>query len=299
MKDKLSSYSYLTLGMAISGSAVVVSKMMVSSLPAFLATELGLLIGLFILLPLTFLVKKEFHKPDIKSHAVLFAQALCGVALYRIFTMTGLNYTSAATSGLITSATPAIIVLFAYFLLRERLLIKQILGTACAVAGLFLINLSSYYSSEAGHGTMKGNAFILAAVLCEALFSILSKAKCKPMSALYRTTVIACYAALQLLPFAIKQALRYDFSYFDLRTGICVLYYGVFVSFLSYVFWFKGIEKLSAGNAAVFTCVVPVTSILLSVVMLKEVILPVHIISMLCIITGIWISCFEKRNSNA
>lgn len=49
-----------------------------------------------------------------------------------------------------------------------------------------------------------------------------------------------------------------------------MIYYGFFVSFLSYVLWFKGIEKVPASNAAVFTSMVPVSSIVLSAVVLKE-----------------------------
>ncbi|WP_255348068.1 EamA family transporter [Robinsoniella sp. KNHs210] len=56
----------------------------------------------------------------------------------------------------------------------------------------------------------------------------------------------------------------------DLSSVICVIYYGFFVSILSYVFWFKGIEKIPASNAAVFTSMVPVSSIVLSAVVLKE-----------------------------
>ncbi|WP_081998888.1 DMT family transporter [Robinsoniella peoriensis] len=56
----------------------------------------------------------------------------------------------------------------------------------------------------------------------------------------------------------------------DLSSVICVIYYGFFVSFISYVLWFKGIEKVPASNAAVFTSMVPVSSIVLSAVVLKE-----------------------------
>ncbi|WP_395017855.1 EamA family transporter [Robinsoniella peoriensis] len=56
----------------------------------------------------------------------------------------------------------------------------------------------------------------------------------------------------------------------DLSSVICVIYYGFFVSFLSYVLCFKGIEKVPASNAAVFTSMVPVSSIVLSAVVLKE-----------------------------
>jgi len=148
-------------------------------------------------------------------------------------------------------------------------------------------------------GSDVGNMLILLAVLCEALFSVLSKAACKPMSALYRTTIIVFYAFMLLLPFSIYDGLQYDWTKIDKPTIFCVFYYGAFVSFLSYLFWFKGIEKVPAGNAAVFTSIVPVSSILLSALILKEQILTVHIIGLVCIIGGIIISCFSVRFKEA
>ncbi len=291
---KFRAYFDITLAMFISGSAVVVSKMMVSSLPTFLATELGIFIGMLILLPLTFLVKKESIPLDGYTHAVLLAQALCGIVLYRIFTFIGLKYTSAATSGLITSASPIMIVLLAYFILKEKLSLHHITGVIFVFIGLLTINLYTYFSSGAVDGSIKGNLLIMLAVICEALFSILSKAKCKPISSLCRTTIIVFYAFMLLLPFAIHDATTYSISTVSLQNILCVLYYGVFVSFLSYLLWFKGIEKVSASHGAVFTSVVPVSSILLSAILLKENILPIHIISLIFIIIGIWIACLDQ-----
>ena len=156
------SYLYLAGAMFISGSAVVVSKIMVASLPTFLATELGIVVGLFFLIPLLFFIK----------------------------------------------------------------------------------------------------TFML------------------------------------LFPFSIFDGLQYDWTKIDNSAIFCVFYYGAFVSFLSYVFWFKGIEKVPAGNAAVFTSVVPISSILLSALILKEQILILHIIGLVCIIIGIIISCLSVRSNH-
>ncbi|MFD1405944.1 EamA family transporter [Robinsoniella peoriensis] len=74
-----------------------------------------------------------------------------------------------------------------------------------------------------------------------------------------------------------------------------------FVSILSYVFWFKGIEKVPASNAAVFTSMVPVSSIVFSAIVLKETVMGIHMVVMGCISGGILISCLhfnEKQDSS-
>lgn len=303
MKPKVNtypaSYLYLAGAMFISGSAVVVSKIMVGSLPTFLATELGIVVGLFFLIPLLFFIKKETVHTDLKTNSILLLQALFGVFFYRIFTFWGLRYTTAANSGLITSVSPVFVALLAFFFLKEKLTRQRILGIISVVIGLLFINLYPVLNGDTdGSGSIKGNMLILLAVLCEALFSVLSKAACKPMSALYRTTIITFYAFMLLLPFSIYDGLQYDWTKIDGSTIFCVFYYGAFVSFLSYVFWFKGIEKVPASNAAVFTSVVPISSILLSALILKEQILIAHIIGLVCIIVGIIISCLSVRSKH-
>ena len=296
MRDKWKAYIDLTLAMFISGSAVVVSKMMVNNMPPFLITEIGIFIGLIVLLLNTFVIKKEHYKLDLKSYLVLFAQAVCGIFLYRIFTLLGLSYTSATNSGLITSTSPAMVVILAYFILKEKIYVRGFIGLIFVLTGLFTINMYSYLVEGSGKDSLFGNLLIMAAVICEALFSVLSKIECKRMTALYRTTIIVIFAFICLLPFSIREAYTYDFTTTTLKTGACLVYYGIFVSYLSYVFWFRGIEKVKASEAAPFTSVVPVSSILLAAILLKESISLLHIIGMLFIISGILISAMPERN---
>ncbi len=69
---------YLALAMSIAGSAVVAGKLLVGSLPVFLAAEMGLGAGLLIMLPMLWL-RKETGGLDRRTHATLAVQALCGI----------------------------------------------------------------------------------------------------------------------------------------------------------------------------------------------------------------------------
>lgn len=363
MNKTLMAYIYLALAMAIAGSAVVAGKLMVATLPVFLAAELGLAVGLVFLLPLTFLLRRESLQLDLKTNLSLLAQAVCGIVLYRVFTFWGLQYTSAAAGGLISSAAPVIIALLAFFLLRETLNGRRIAGTICVVAGLLAVNLSPFLTATEGmpeasgvHAlqALKGNALVFVAVLCEAAFAVMTRKACgqgkavennrqtkqgnrgnqvqdkeacgqgadsklnrlngqneaagqakseateqagghKPMSALYRTTLVTLYAFLCLLPFAVRDAMHHNVMSSDLTTVLCIVYYGFFVSFLSYVFWFKGISVIPAGIAASFTGLVPLTGIILSWLILREPLNVLHIAGLGGVLVGILLSCLPEK----
>lgn len=109
MKTRFKAYMELTLAMFIAGSSVVASKLLVQTLPVFLSSECSLIIASIILSLLTFKNKEHIPKINVKILVVLFLQAITGVFLFRVFLFFGLKFTSAIESGLITSASPAMI----------------------------------------------------------------------------------------------------------------------------------------------------------------------------------------------
>ena len=292
----------LTLAMSIAGSAVVAGKLLIGSLPVFLAAGLGLGAGLLVMLPQLWL-RREKGALDGRTHATLALQALCGIALYRICTFEGLRFTSAASAGLMSSAAPAIIGLLAWGMLRERPPLRRIAGIACVSLGLLAINITPFLAAQ-GAGAeglqanggeawraLLGNGLVLAAVLCEAAFSVLSKARCCPMSPLRRTTLVSFYAFIMLLPMTLFEARDYDFTSLSASAIWGLAYYGAAVSYLSYVLWFRGIAQVQASAAAAFTGLAPLSGVALSWLVLGEQILWTHLAGLACVMTGIWLSC--------
>lgn len=292
METKLKAYIELTLAMFIAGSSVVVSKLLVEALPVFLASECSLIIALTILIPLTYVSEGKIPKIDKKTICILFFQSITGVFLFRVLLFFGLKYTSAIESGLITSASPAMVGILAYFILKEKLYLNRVIGIVFVVIGILIVNIYTSSTSQLGNtSSLQGNALIFLAIICEALFSVLSKKNSTPISPIYRTTIITIFSAFCFIPFSIYDIYNFNFSHLDNTAYFSVLYYGIFVSVISYILWFQGISKVSANNAAVFTGIMPISSILLSSIILNEIILPIHIISVIFIILGIYLSC--------
>ena len=157
---------------------------MVASMPVFLAAELGIFVSLLILLPLAFRQRRGPWKTDGKTHLALLLQALFGIVLYRAFIFRGLRHTTAAAGGLISSAAPALIAFLAFVLLREKISGKRVIGAVSVSIGILAVNLHPFLNdaSQAADAIL-GNCLILAAVLCESSFSVMSRAKCGQLTA--------------------------------------------------------------------------------------------------------------------
>ena len=66
-----------------------------------------------------------------------------------------------------------------------------------------------------------------------------------------------------------------------------VLFLGIAVTFIGFIFFLEGINKLGATRTAIFINLVPVFGTTLSVLILNETIYPTFIIGLLLVITGV------------
>jgi len=194
-----------------------------------------------------------------------------------MFLILGLLRTSAGEAGLLTGATPAITAILAKLLLKEKADRFKAAGIFSSVIGIFLIQ-----GLTAGSGFSKshliGNLLVLCAACCESLFNILSRSFSKSVNAekdtaLHPIEQTAAVSALTLLLCLIPAAFEAPVSHFfclDLFGWLSLLWYGVFVTVLAFICWYAGINRCGAITGAAFSGMMPLTSLILSVMLLKE-----------------------------
>lgn len=163
----------LVLAMALAGSSVVVAKSLTGTLPVFVISFTTQLVAFLVLLPMAASRWKEFTALDLRDWCSLFMQALCGIVLFRVFTLYGLQHTGAVQAGVIMGTTPAVLTVLAILMLGERPTPGGMAGVGCAVCGMMLLNLASVQGG--GGGNLIGGLLVFGAVVAEALFTIFRK----------------------------------------------------------------------------------------------------------------------------
>lgn len=288
MNRSWAAYLELTIAMAIVGSSVVVGKLLIASFPVFLGAGLRFAIASTVLMPM--LIGREKGIPPVtrKDWLFLFLQALTGVFLFSVLLLYGLKWTTAAESGIISSTTPAVLGLISFLFLKERLTWNKVIGIAFTLFGIIAINLiGATTSTERGANPLLGNLLIFGAVVCEALFTIFRKVVSEKVTPLTSATVMSVFGLLMFLPFAIYEARDFDFTHTTIGDWFPVAYYGIVVTVVAFILWFRGVSKVPASIAAVFTGVWPVSAVLLSYAVLKEQFVPSHLFGLICVLLGI------------
>ena len=270
---------YLLLGFALAGTSAVAARFVSATLGPFTITAASLFFALVLLLPLNFRSLTQYLRGiTFRAFLPLLMQAALGIVLFRLFFILGLSRTSAAEAGILTGAAPAITAILAITVLRERSSGFKVAGILCSVAGVAVLQglLSSKASLSPTH--LVGNLLVLCAAASESVFNILSRATAQSHAAHAEgqispmvQTAIVCAAAflLSLIPAALEHPIG-AFLRLELPGWAALIWYGVFVTALAFIFWYAGIRRCGAFTAAAFSGMMPLTALMLSTLLLGE-----------------------------
>jgi drug/metabolite transporter (DMT)-like permease len=256
--------------MIIVGSIVVVSKVITTTFPVFLAAALRFAIAAAILLPLLLKTAKGFPSLGKKDAFVLFLQAFAGNFLFSILLLYGLKLTSASASGIILGTVPVVIGLISYLVLREPLTSNKVISLFIVTVGVGTIGSIGTTSSSGNEAnSLLGNVLVFGAVVGEALWTILGKAVSGKVTPLIIASLTSCFGLILFSPFAAYQARSFNFADVTPLGWAAMVYYGL-GTVGAYILWYKGVSKVPASTAGVFTGVQPMSAVVLSTILLKE-----------------------------
>jgi drug/metabolite transporter (DMT)-like permease len=276
----------IVLAMAFAGSSVVVGKLLSVRIPVFLSVELSLIAALAAILPAQIARRKELRLLGGRELGWMFLQALFGIVLFRVLTLSGLRFTSAVNAGLITSAAPAVMAVLAAAVLKERIRAAGALGICLTVAGLLLINIWGA-SAQREPGWLLGNLLVFGATACEALLTIFRKSSGGRIGSVTNTTVLVAMSALMMLPFALLDLRGFALSRIEIVGWLSVIYYGAVATVVAYILWGHGALLIPATRTGIATAALPVSALVLSVIVLGEPLRLVHVIGCAAVIAGI------------
>ncbi|KQL52528.1 hypothetical protein AN964_02575 [Heyndrickxia shackletonii] len=288
-------YLQLALSMAFVGANVAVGKLIVEHVPIFLFSEMRFFIALLFLIPMLVISRPKKVQQLQKRHwGFLFLQSFFGVFLFSVLMLYGVRYTSATAAGIITSTVPAIIAILSFFILKERLSISQAFSICLSIFGIAVITFQAPSLNSESNSLLLGNFLVFGAVISEALFTIFAKKLSAILSPIQLSTGVNIIGFLLFLPFAIKEAVTFNFMNLSLSVWFLIIYYALTASILSFVLWYRGVANIKANIAGIFTGFIPITAALVGIVFLKEPFGWNQSIGILSVLGAIYIGTREK-----
>jgi drug/metabolite transporter (DMT)-like permease len=285
---------YFIGAFALAGTSVVAARFVSGKLGVFAIAFFSMLFALFILLPISGKkLKFELKKMTLLTWIEVLTQAFFGMFLFRVFLLNGVSRTSALEAGILTGATPAITAFLAWIILKEKVTGKTMIGMLATITGVFLVQGIAQLGGKINLSHLLGNLLVLGAAASESVFNILCRTAVKkkeaagsPLDPLVQTTLVTLVAlALCIIPAILEQPAA-RISALGLSEWLALAWYGVFVTALAYLCWYAGIKRCGAFTAAAYSGLMPLTSMLLSTILLKETTDMLQWLGGACVIAG-------------
>ena len=221
--------------------------------------------------------------------------SLCGTGVYNGIGYIGIQYTAATNALLIQSVTPALIPLFAFILLRERIGPAAIAGVGLSCAGVIAIACKLDLDALLGLELNRGDLWLLVNVSLWALYTVCLRWKPQGLHPFTFLFAIMVAGVIQLVPFYVFELARGGGVRPGTRAVLGILYLGIFPSVLCYLMWNRAIAEIGAARAGTYLYLVPVFGTALAYLFLGERLHLYHLVGVVLIFAGIWLASKDKR----
>lgn len=215
----------------------------------------------------------------------------------------GLQYTSSLNAAIYISATPCVVLIINFLFFREHISIRNITGAVVSTIGVIYLAYSDTNGESSFSSFGIGDILTIISALSWALYCALLRLKDKRVSHTSFVSFCSLIGTIILIPmylvylFYSKETVTTPHDDY-LFPALGVAYLVIFPSWLSYVFWNKGVGMIGTTRSEIFTHVIPVSGGLLSIILLDDKIYMYHIIALVMIIFGI-VCCSGKNKGSA
>lgn len=219
------------LGAFLGGGIGAMIKIGLQNIPPFSFTFLRYFIALIFIWPL-FLKENKTVKIDFQVVKVALI-----LAVNIILFIVGLQWTSANVGQMLCLGIPMIVVVISYFLMKEKITIKKIIGIIIGLVGSFLLFSLKSQNQISYHQMLIGNGLIIIGSIFYSFFLVLSKKIQKKYSPIYIVTILNLVIMIVSLFLALSDFYFHQnwWRHFNYASLISILYVGIFATSASYL----------------------------------------------------------------
>jgi drug/metabolite transporter (DMT)-like permease len=296
LTDRPPAWAYVFLGasMALVGSYVGLSRVLVAALPVLLLAWLRF--GIAALAMLHWL-KRGAGEAPLSAHdrRLLFLESFIGNFLFSICMLYGVKLTSALAAGVMMAAIPAAVALLSRVFLKTRIGGRVGVAIGCAAIGIALLALARGDASASAPASAWGYALLLAAVFCEAAYVVIGKRLTGNVSPRRISALINLWGLALVTPFGLWQAWSFDFAAVAATTWLLLVFYALAASMVTVWLWMQGLRHVPAPQAGVFSVMLPVGAALVGVFALGERFTALHALAFALALAGLLLATWPAR----
>ncbi|GAL79657.1 permease of the drug/metabolite transporter (DMT) superfamily [Algibacter lectus] len=221
---------------------------------AFVFIRLACCVVLFWALKFMF-VKEKVERKDLLRLALC---GLLGAAANMLFFFHGINITSPVDASIIMTATPVLVFIFSFFILKERMTKNKFIGTI--IAGIAAIFLIAYGNKSEGTSSLLGNFLVFCNAASYGLYLVLAKTLMRKYNALTVICWMFLFGLLLVTPFSIQPIMDTNFAGFTTNTYLVIGFVVLFTTFTTYLLNLYALNHVMPSVTSSYIYLQPVIS---------------------------------------
>jgi drug/metabolite transporter (DMT)-like permease len=233
--------------------------------------------------------KEPIYKLKKSDIPVFLFTGIVGMFGYHVFFFNALRQTTAINSSIIGAANPIITTVLSIIFLKDKTSYRRIFGIILSFSGVFLTLTNASITSIRSIAFNRGDLIMLIAVFLWAAYSVYSKKVMPRYSPITLTFYSFLFCTIFLIPFVIYEMPWTFLTKVPYYSYVSVLYMSIFPSVIGYLVQQMSIKQIGPGRTSIFINLVPIFSIILSVIILNETVSVTKLFTAFLIITGVYI----------
>ena len=224
----------------------------------------------------------------------VFLMGGCGLSLFNALFYMAAHSTSAINLGIIQSIMPAMILLGSFFLFGSRINKIQLGGVALTFVGCIIVVTKGSINYLLLLTFSSGDLLMIVACLFYAGYSLGLKNR-PDVSGVVMMGYFAIAAFMMTIPLVIIEMLIFGLSPPTAQGWSIVFYIAFIPSFLSQIFFMRGVDLVGPSSAGLYANLVPIFSASMAVIILGEAFSVYHFIAMSIVFAGIALFEHQKK----
>ena len=244
-------------------------------------------VGALILFSLSYFlfIKEKIAKIDVLRLALC---GVFGVAINQLLFFEGLNLTTPINASIVMTINPILVILLSFFLIKESITLKKILGILLGLTGAAILILKSgEFDVSNSHQT--GNLFILINATSYGLYLVLVKPLMKKYNPITVMFFVFAFGFLCVFPFGIKDLISVDWHAIPNNIYLEIIFVVVFTTFIAYLCNSLALQYLTPTTVSIYIYLQPILAALFAVFWGSDVLDQQKIMAAVLIFTGVYL----------
>ena len=236
-----------------------------------------------------FISPKKLFCDSLKDELVVFLLGIFGSSLYFLTENYALKLTVVNDVSFIVCTTPLVTTVLALLFLKSvKASLPLVAGSVFALLGVALVIFNGHFVL---HLDLLGDFLALAAATSWAIYSLVMKNFSSHYSPFFITRKVFFYGLITITPVFAVHPWAFPFEQlFTPVIGLNLLYLGVIASFVCFAAWAWVISRLGALRASNYIYFNPVTTVIMSALVLNEHMTPIAYVGSAMILVGVLVA---------